>query len=239
MEPENTNMSSAHEAATGETRLYCEKCGVYLTGKRYRCPLCGRIVSNDEEENPVYYPEIPLKTSYNLIFKTSTFAAIVCIIIINIINSAFIPHLALYIPLTVITLCAWLIVNIGYHKRKNIPKGILYLAIISLAVCIWLDYQLGWRHWSVNYVLPIMSSSLTIFYFVLSLADRKNASTYGIYFLMSMVGPLLTSILYLTGVIYVRYFAVFGTAICVGIFFFQLIFRWKSFSSELTSRFHL
>ncbi len=237
MEPEK-NQANEPEASA-EPLLYCEKCGVHLTGKRHRCPLCGRIVSDDEEEDPIYYPQIPLKTSYNLIFKISTFAAIVAIIIINIINSAFIPHLALYIPLTVITVCAWLIVNIGYHKRKNIPKGILYLAIISLAVCIWMDYQLGWRHWSVNYVLPIMSSSLTTFYFVLSIADRKNASTYGIYFLMSMVGPLLTSILYLTGVIYVRYFAVIGTAVCIGLLCFQLIFRWKSFSSELTSRFHL
>ncbi len=237
METEKQNQTE--DQGVTETLLYCEKCNVYLTGRRHRCPLCGRIVSNSEEEDPLYYPQIPLKTSYNLIFKISTFAAIVCIIIINIINTAFIPHLALYIPLTVITACAWLIVNIGYHKRKNIPKGILYLAIISLAVCIWMDYQLGWRHWSVNYVLPLMSSSLTIFYFVLSLVDRKNASTYGIYFLMSMVGPLLTTILYFTGVIYVPYFAVFGTAICLGIFFFQLIFRWKSFSSELTSRFHL
>ena len=222
-----------------ETTVFCEKCGVHLTGVRNRCPLCGRILRDGGEEDPLAYPMIPLRISYNLIFKISTFAAIVCILVINIINSAFIPHLALYIPFTLITICAWLIVNIGYKKRKNIPKNILYLAVISMAVCIWIDYLLGWRHWSVNYVLPIMSSSLTTFYFVLSLVDRRNASTYGIYVLLSMGGALLTSVLYLCGIIYVRPFAIISIALSVGMLCFQLIFRWNSFSSELSSRFHV
>ena len=230
-------MTEPHISDTGT--VYCEKCGVHLTGERNRCPLCGRILRTAGEEDPQAYPIVPLRSSYNLIFKISTFAAIVCIIIINIINTAFIPHLALYIPLTLITICAWLIVNIGYRKRKNISKNILYLAIISMAVCIWIDYLLGWRHWSVNYVLPIVSSSLTTFYFVLSLVDRQNASTYGIYVLLSMFGALLISILYLCDVIYARAFAVISIGFSVGILCFQLIFRWNSFSSELSSRFHV
>jgi len=230
-------MKENHSAGSGS--VYCEKCGVYLTGERNRCPLCGRVLRSGGEEDPQAYPIIPLRSSYNLIFKISTFAAIICIIIINVINTAFIPHLALYIPLTLITICAWLIVNIGYRKRKNISKNILYLAIISMAVCIWIDYLLGWWHWSVNYVLPLVSSSLTTFYFVLSLVDRKNASTYGIYVLLSMFGALLTSILYFCDVIYVRPFAIISIGFSVGILCFQLIFRWNSFSSELSSRFHV
>ena len=224
---------------TSSRSSYCPKCGVHLTGERNRCPLCGKILSDCPEEKSVAYPEIPQQFSYNLIFKISTFAAIVCILVINIINSAFIPHLALYIPLTLITICAWLIVNIGYHKRKNIPKNILYLVIISMAVCIWIDYLLGWYHWSVNYVLPIMSSSLTTFYFVLSLVDRRNSSTYGIYFLLSMIGAMLTFALYICDVIYARAFAVISVAVSVGLLCFQLLFRWRSFSSELSSRFHV
>ncbi len=226
------------QSPEGKT-IYCEKCGVYLTGERNRCPLCGRVFRNGGQEDTEAYPEIPLRISYNLIFKISTFAAIMAILIINVINAAFIPHLALYIPFTIITICAWVIVNIGYQKRKNIPKNIFYLAIISMAVCIWIDYLLGWYHWSVNYVLPIMSSSLPTFYFVLSLVDRRNASTYGIYFLLSMIGTLLTFILYLCDVIYVRPFAVISIGVSVGLLCFQLIFRWRSFSSELSSRFHV
>ena len=225
-----------HDSAPG---IYCPKSGVHLTGERNRCPLCGRILGDCPAEKSVVYPEIPQQFSYNLIFKISTFAAIVCILVINIINSAFIPHLALYIPLTLITVCAWLIVNIGYHKRKNIPKNILYLVIISMAVCIWIDYLLGWYHWSVNYVLPIMSSSLTTFYFVLSLVDRRNSSTYGIYFLLSMIGAMLTFALYICDVIHARAFAVISVAVSVGLLCFQLLFRWRSFSSELSSRFHV
>lgn len=218
---------------------YCTKCGVHLTGERSRCPLCGKVLSKAETERSLVYPEIPQQFSYNLIFKISTFAAIVCILIINIINMVFIPHLALYIPLTLITICAWLIVNIGYRKRKNIPKNILYLAILSTGVCIWIDHLMDWYHWSVNYVLPIMSGALSIFYFVLSLVDRKNSSTYGIYFLLSMIGAVLTTILYFCGVITVPAFAVISVGVAVCLLCFQLLFRWRSFSSELFRRFHV
>lgn len=218
---------------------YCTKCGVHLTGERNRCPLCGKVLSKAETERSLVYPEIPQRFSYNLIFKISTFAAIVCILIINIINMVFIPHLALYIPLTLITICAWLIVNIGYRKRKNIPKNILYLAILSTGVCIWIDHLMDWYHWSVNYVLPIMSGALSIFYFVLSLVDRKNSSTYGIYFLLSMIGAVLTTILYFCGVITVPAFAVISVGVAVCLLCFQLLFRWRSFSSELFRRFHV
>lgn len=218
---------------------YCTKCGVHLTGERNRCPLCGKVLSKLETERSLVYPEIPQRFSYNLIFKISTFAAIVCILIINIINMVFIPHLALYIPLTLITICAWLIVNIGYRKRKNIPKNILYLAILSTGVCIWIDHLMDWYHWSVNYVLPIMSGALSIFYFVLSLVDRKNSSTYGIYFLLSMIGAVLTTILYFCGVITVPAFAVISVGVAVCLLCFQLLFRWRSFSSELFRRFHV
>lgn len=218
---------------------YCTKCGVHLTGERSRCPLCGKVLSKLETERSLVYPEIPQRFSYNLIFKISTFAVIVCILIINIINMVFIPHLALYIPLTLITICAWLIVNIGYRKRKNIPKNILYLAILSTGVCIWIDHLMDWYHWSVNYVLPIMSGALSIFYFVLSLVDRKNSSTYGIYFLLSMIGAVLTTILYFCGVITVPAFAVISVGVAVCLLCFQLLFRWRSFSSELFRRFHV
>lgn len=218
---------------------YCPKCGVHLTGERNRCPLCGKLLGQVEVERSLVYPEIPQQFSYNLIFKISTFAAILCILIINIINLAFIPHLALYIPLTLITICAWLIVNIGYRKRKNIPKNILYLAILSTGVCIWIDNLLEWYHWSVNYVLPIMSGALSTFYFVLSLVDRKNSSTYGIYFLLSMIGTVLTLILYLVGIITVPAFAVISVGVSIGLLCFQLLFRWRSFSSELFRRFHV
>jgi len=219
--------------------MICEKCGVHLTGERNRCPLCGRILRETGEEDPVLYPIVPLRTSYNLIFKISTFVAILCIVVINIINSAFIPHLALYIPLTISTVCAWLVINIGYKKRKNIPKNILYLALISIGLCVLWDYMTDWRGWSLNYVMPIILGSLHVFYFVMSLVDRRNASAYRIYFLISMVGALLTGIFFLCDVITVRPFAAISIGAGIGLLCFQLIFRWRSFSSELSSRFHV
>ncbi|MBQ7923090.1 MAG: hypothetical protein IJ325_11040 [Clostridia bacterium] len=219
--------------------LYCEKCGVQIHGNRSYCPLCGKKIADVETEEFGVYPTIPTRMYYDLIFRISTFAAIAAILVINIINLAFIPHLALYIPLTLSVICAWIIINVGYRKRRNIPKNILYEAIISFILCLIWDKITGWRFWSINYVLPITTASLNVFYFVMSIVDRRNASAYGIYFMSSLVGTVITAVLFFAGISAARPFSAICISIGVLLLCFQVLFRWHIFSSELSSRFHM
>jgi len=97
----------------------------------------------------------------------------------------------------------------------------------------------GWYKWSINYVLPITTVSLHIFYFVMSIADMRNRTAYGIYFLMSTVGDIVVAGLFFAGVISVRPFAAISVGIGLTLLCFQLIFRWRTFTSEMHSRFHV
>jgi len=219
--------------------LYCDKCGVRISGKRVFCPLCGKKIAEAEAEDFAVYPVIPPRMHYDLIFRISTFAAIAAILIINIINLAFIPHLNLYIPLNLSVICAWIIVNVGYRKRRNIPKNILYEAIISFVLCLIWDKITGWRFWSINFVLPITTASLNVFYFVMSVVDRRNASAYGIYFMSSLLGTVITTVLFFTGISGARPFSAICISIGILLLCFQVLFRWHIFTSELSSRFHM
>ena len=73
-------------------RQRCSSCGVKLTGERRVCPLCGRKLEDGEhvtEESYEIFPQVPVKFTYDLIFKITTFVGILAIIIINIINYNF------------------------------------------------------------------------------------------------------------------------------------------------------
>lgn len=219
--------------------IKCDNCGVNITGERSHCPLCGKKLSDAIEEDYEIFPKVKQRMSYNLIVKITTFAAIVAILVINIINSSFIPHLKLYVPLSLGVGCAWIIIVVGVRKRKNIPKNILYEAVISVLLCLLWDHVTGWRGWSVNYVIPITFAALNSFYFVMSYVDRSKNTQYNIYFVISLIGTLISIILWLTGAAASTPFVTIPIGVGVSLLIAQLIFRGGSFISELHRRFHV
>jgi len=223
-------------------RQRCSSCGVKLTGERRACPLCGRKLNGDvTEESYEIFPQVPVKFTYDLIFKISTFVGILAIIVINIINYVFIPHLAIYVPLTLGIIFAWIIINVGFVQRKNIPKNIMHEAVIVVLLCILWDKVNGWRGWSVDYVLPVVSASLCVFYFVMGIADRRRLTTHAGYFMVSMIGIVITAILMYVGIFegIAQYFAVLSIGVGLTLLIAQIVFRGRSFFSELHRWIHM
>lgn len=220
----------------------CTHCGVQISGERRHCPLCGKKLSDMEEgveEDFAVFPRVKPRMSYNLIVRIATLAAVVAIVVINIINASFIPDLALYVPLSLSVGCAWLIIIVGVRKHKNIPKNILYEAIISALLCLLWDQGTGWRGWSVNYVVPLTVGALNAFYFVMSFVDRVKNTQYNIYFVISLIGTAATLVLLLCGVVEAKPFVSIPIGAGVSLLIAQLIFRGKNFLSELHRRFHV
>jgi len=225
-------------------RQRCSSCGVKLTGERRACPLCGRKLEDGDhvtEESYEIFPQVPVKFTYDLIFKITTFVGILAIIVINIINYVFIPHLAIYVPLTLGVVCAWTIVNVGFVQRKNIAKNIMYEAVIVVVLCIIWDKANGWRGWSVDYVLPVVSASLCIFYFVMGIVDSRRLTTNAGYFVISMIGVVITAVLMYLGVFegIAQYFAVIAVGIGLTLLIAQIVFRGRSFFSEVHRWIHM
>ncbi|MGN1346616.1 MAG: DUF6320 domain-containing protein [Eubacteriales bacterium] len=220
----------------------CTSCGVNLTGKRRACPLCGQKLDPDvAEESYDVFPKVSVKFTYDFIFKISTFVGILAILVINIINYVFIPHLAIYVPLSLGVVGAWIIINVGVIQRKNVAKNIMYEAVLSMLLCILWDKLTGWRGWSIDFVLPVTSASLAVFYFVMGIADRRRPTTYATYFTISMLGIGATLVLLYLDMFQgiSRYFAVISAGVGLSLLVAQIIFRGKSFFSELYRWLHM
>ncbi len=219
----------------------CASCGINVTGERHLCPLCGRVIGEATEETFDAFPRVPLHMRYNLILKISTFTMILAIIVINIINYLFIPDLAIYVPLSLGVVCAWLIINVGFQKRKNIPKNIMYEAVLSMILCIIWDKLTGWIGWSIDYVLPVTSAALVLFYFIMGIVDKRRLTAYVGYLVLSEIGIAATTVLLFIGVFdgISIYFAALSVAVGLTLLIAQMIFRGKSFFSELYRWLHI
>ena len=223
----------------------CPVCGVRTDGIRRRCPLCGRSLPDapegDAAESTGIFPYIPPRKTYDLIFRISTFAAILILLVVHVIHRLYIPHMQIYTILMLGTVCAWIIVNIGARKRKSIAKGILWEAVISMILCLIWDRMTGWHGWSWGYVLPALSALLALNYFIMGIADRRRLSTFTGYFIISLVGTAAVAILYFTGHMTGLYahFAVISMTVSGILLLSQVVFRGKYFLSELSRWLHL
>ncbi|MBQ2547028.1 MAG: hypothetical protein II557_12125 [Clostridia bacterium] len=221
----------------------CPACDIAVDGARKRCPLCGRVMGDAPEggESTGVFPLVPVKRTYDLIFRISTFAAILILAVVNIIHNLWLPHMPIYMTLTLATVCAWIIVNVGARKRKNIAKGILWEGVIAVLLCLLWDRLNGWYGWSWGYVLTTVPAVLAVFYFIMGIADSRRMGTYAAYFAVTLIGTAAVAVLYFTGKMtgLYRHFAVISMSVSGLLLAAQVVFRGKHFLSELERWMHV
>ena len=117
----------------------------------------------------------------------------------------------------------------------------MYEAIISMILCIIWDSITGWIGWSIDYVLPVTSAALVVFYFVMGIVDRNRRSAYVGYLVISETGIIISSVLLFTDTLsgVSRYVSGISVGVGAALLIAQMIFRGKSFFSELYRWLHI
>ena len=70
--------------------------------------------------------------------------------------------------------CTWLLVMVGYRKRKNpLKNGMWQLVIVSVGAVLW-DVFTGWKGWSVDYVFPLASIVNTLSMVIIAAAGEDG-----------------------------------------------------------------
>lgn len=163
----------------------CTKCNVNISGSRTYCPLCQNeliIIDNYAAE---VFPKLPkVVHKYNLILKIIAFISIVASII-SIFFNIILPTDIWWSMYLIITLsCAWLSLTTAITKHKKILKYLLYQNIIIVLFAIFLDFFIGWRGWSITFVLPIMFTLAMVVMYTLSKVLKLQTGDYIIYLLV-------------------------------------------------------
>ena len=133
--------------------LYCEKCGVYLSGSMNRCPLCQEKVAGQPEED-AYLPLPGTARPYGLTVRLAALLTVAALTVCAAVNYCF-PEGGWWFLFVAAGLASvWLLTGIAFWKRRNPMKAIAWLlAAVPALVLAW-DWRTGFIGWSINFVLP-------------------------------------------------------------------------------------
>ena len=124
-------------------------------------------------------------------------------------------------------------------KRRNIPKNIIYQTVaISILAVVW-DLCMGWRGWSVDYVIPIVCGTAMIVLVIITRTMRRYVEDRVVYILLDGWFSLVPLVFLLTGKLSTQ----LPSLICIGIGVLSiaaiLVFDWEAVRAEVHRRMHL
>ena len=115
--------------------LYCEKCGVYLSGSMERCPLCQGAVTGQPEEDA--YPPLPeTARPYGLTVRLAGLLTAAALTVCAAVNYCF-PEGGWWFLFVAAGLgSAWLLTGVALWKRRNPMKAIAWLLAVVPALVL-------------------------------------------------------------------------------------------------------
>ncbi|GHU93550.1 hypothetical protein FACS1894208_03200 [Clostridia bacterium] len=221
--------------------LRCEHCRVELPGEQTRCPLCQNKPGGTPDGSESRFPRLigaRQKISRTLLAWAafvSVCAAAVCVTVNMIVSTE--RWWSLFVIAGIASL--WIDIGLVLKKRKNLPKSILWQVVaVSLIAFLW-DLLTGYAGWSLDYVLPILSSAAMFAMTVVSKARKLDIQDYISYLLISCILGIVSFILILTGAVSVVVPSAISFGASIVFLAFLLFFEGQALWEEIQRRLHL
>ena len=196
------------------------------------------IVCEQEENDFPGQKEQPHGTA-KLGLKIFSFTCIAAVVLCWMMNFLATPQMWWAGYATAGVFCAWLLIRVGYQKRKNPLKNSMWqLIFIMIGAILW-DYATGWIGWSVDFAIPLAVLLNGATMQILARAYKMEVSEYLFYLMQSGAAGIVPAILWLTGTVRITW----PSVICVGLSVLYLIglffFRGKDFMREMQKKFRV
>ena len=218
--------------------LYCEKCGVYLSGTMSRCPLCQGEVTGQPEEDA--YPALPeTRRPYWLTVRLAGLLTAAALAVCAAVNYCF-PEGGWWVLFVAAGLAsAWLLIGVAFWKRRNPMKAIAWLlAVVPALVLVW-DWRTGFMGWSINFVLPCFIPCMQLAVAAAIRLLRLRPADYLLYLSICVLAGFLPLIPLLWGALWMIY----PSVVCAGVSAISLsallLFQGAALKAEIIRRTHL
>lgn len=86
----------------------------------------------------------------------------------------------------------WVAVVVGFRRRRNLLKNAIWQLLLISIVCVIWDIAMGWRAWSVDYVMPLLTLFTMIFMIITAQIQKLESHDYMIYYVMADVFGLVS-----------------------------------------------
>ena len=135
--------------------------------------------------------------------------------------------------------CTWLLIMVGYRKRKNpLKNGMWQLVIVTAGSLLW-DVFTGWQGWSVDFVIPLAILVNMLSMVIISAAGKMEVAEYLFYLVQAGACGLIPFILLIAGAVSVPYPSVICSGVSLLFLLGLVLFKWKDFVREVQKKFRV
>ena len=152
-------------------------------------PLVGEATAETFPSVPTIYGQ------YRFFFKIFSFISVALSVLALSVNW-ILEETGLWAHFVVLGfVCVWSSLSVAIRKRKNIPKGMLYqVSLISIFAVVW-DFLTGWRGWSIDFAVPILSVSAMVVMAILSRIFNWQIQNLIVYFCIDALFGIIPLVL--------------------------------------------
>lgn len=195
----------------------------------------------EAEQVEAEFPEVKKTKELEMkVYKMFTFLCLIAIVFMIDLDFSYRPTVRWTLFSAGGVASMWLASTIGFFKRYNLLKNAMWQLVIMTAVSILWDYLTGWRGWSVDFVVPIVSMAILLFMTVIATVQKWPPKEYMVYLVMaSTYGLVLPLLLLVFGALRLRLPSMVGIAVCFLFLAGILLFKWKEFREEMHKKFHV
>lgn len=219
---------------------YCDKCRVHLRENQKICPLCGGILSEDDGSGEEIFPSIPtIYQEFNMFIRLMILISISVIVVSFAINFIFTRESRWSLLVAAAIACMWISLFFIIRKNSNIPKTIMWQVVILGILSVLWDHSMGWRGWSLDYVIPAICVGAMIVMAISAKLLKIGVQELIIYLFVDGLFGFVPIIFILLGMLKVT----FPSVICVAASAISLsaliIFQGDNIKAELKRRMHI
>lgn len=218
---------------------YCSHCKVYIREDHERCVLCENVLENKIEKSEEVFPDIPPFYESHLAIKILVFVSIVAVVLSFGINMIFPSNVNWPVLLVLGILSIWIGLIIVVQKRYHIPKKIIWQVLIVSLLSVFWDYKIGWRGWSIDYVIPIASVSAMIIMYITAKIMKLSIRDYITYALIDGVFGIIPIIFIAFDIVNVIYPSIISIGFSIISLSAVFIFQGKEIKAEINKRMHI
>lgn len=220
----------------------CLNCGVEFSDDTRVCPLCKCIMeTEDGKEGERSYPPYAGRAMKRVqrALNIYTFSAIVAEVILIGINYEL--HTSAWWAFMIGAFMIYGFITLKFSVQKHIGYQfkILLQSLLAISVLIFIDYLLGFRGWSLNYVLPAAFILIDLTIVILMIINSRNWQSYIPMQILIIVLTVIPFILRHYGITQDTILSLISFGVAILVFVGTLILGGKRARDELYRRFHV
>lgn len=217
----------------------CETCGIEILDETEYCPLCRSIlVPTVEVEN--MYPDVRfIMKRLLLLSRIYLFCAIIAEFVLFTINYCMESTIWWSALTGMGLLSVYIVMRYAILGKAGYQYKIMLLAAFTVLVAVGVDNTLGYRGWSVNYVLPAGIVTVDAIILVLMFVNNKKWYSYIMWQISMILLSFLPLFLYTAGIEDDFIVALLPMAASAALFLGTMIIGDRGARQELKRRFHI